>query len=180
MQSTTLVILAHPNMEKSIANKYISQLLEKENMVIRDLNQLYPDYKIDVKTEQEFLLNADTIIFQYPLFWYNVPSILKEWMDSVFTYGFAFGKGNYQLEGKKIVVSFTTGSSSKDYPEDVVEKIVFPFKGLAEYCKMKFVSAVYSHEMANYSDEAKEKSRTNAEIHAKKLIESLNKLETKN
>jgi putative NADPH-quinone reductase len=95
----------------------LANCLEKENVVVRNLNQLYPDYKIDVKTEQEFLLKADTIIFQYPLFWYNVPSILKEWMDSVFTYGFAFGKGNYQLEGKKIIVSFTTGSWSKDYPD---------------------------------------------------------------
>ena len=173
MQSTTLVILAHPNIEKSIANKHISQLLEKENVVVRNLNQLYPDNRIDVKTEQDFLLKADTIIFQYPLFWYNVPSILKEWIDSVFTYGFAFGKGNYQLEGKKIIVSFTTGSSNKDYPKEVVEKIVFPFKGLAEYCKMNYVTEVYSHEIANYSDEAKEKSRTYAEIHAKKLIDLL-------
>jgi hypothetical protein len=29
MQSTTLVILAHPNIDKSIANKHISQLLGK-------------------------------------------------------------------------------------------------------------------------------------------------------
>lgn len=173
MQSTTLVILAHPNMDKSIANKNISQLLEKENIVVRNLNQLYPDFKIDVKTEQEFLLKADTIIFQYPLFWYNVPSILKEWMDSVFTYGFAFGKGNFQLEGKKIIVSFTTGSSSKDYPEDVVEKIVFPFKGLANFCKMNYLTTIYSHEIANYSDEAKEKSVKIVEIHAKKLIDLL-------
>ena len=176
MQPKILMILAHPDFEKSLANKHIKNILEQQNNVeVRHLNQLYPNHKIDVQTEQEALKNADIIIFQYPLFWYSVPSILKEWIDSVFTYGFAFGKGNYQLEDKKIIVSFTTGSSNKDYPEDVVEKIVFPFKGLANFCKMNYLTTVYSHEIANYSDEAKEKSVKNAEIHAKKLIEEIKK-----
>lgn len=174
MQPKVLMILAHPDFEKSIANKHIKNKLEQQNNVeVRHLNELYPNHKIDVQTEQEALKKADVIIFQYPLFWYSVPSILKEWIDSVFTYGFAFGKGNYQLEGKKIIVSFTTGSSGKDYPEDVVEKIVFPFKGLANFCKMNYITTVYSHEIANYSDDAKEKSVKNAEIHAKKLIDLL-------
>ena len=174
MQPKVLMILAHPDFEKSLANKHIkNKLVQENNVEIRHLNELYPNHKIDVQTEQEALKKADVIIFQYPLFWYSVPSILKEWIDSVFTYGFAFGKGNYQLEGKKIIVSFTTGSSSKDYPEDVVEKIVFPFKGLANFCKMNYLTTIYSHEIANYSDEAKEKSVKNVEIHAKKLIELL-------
>lgn len=174
MQPKVLMILAHPDFEKSIANKQIKNKLAQENNVeIRHLNELYPNHKIDVQAEQAALGNADIIIFQYPLFWYSVPSILKEWIDSVFTYGFAFGKGNYQLEGKKIIVSFTTGSSSKDYPDEVVEKIVFPFKGLANFCKMNYITTVYSHEIANYSDDAKEKSVKNAEIHAKKLIDLL-------
>ena len=179
MQPKVLMILAHPDFEKSLANKQIKNKLAQENNVeIRHLNQLYPNHKINVQAEQEALKNADVIIFQYPLFWYSVPSILKEWIDSIFTYGFAFGKGNYQLEGKKIIVSFTTGSSSKDYPEDVVEKIVFPFKGLANFCKMNYITTVYSHEIANYSDEAKEKSVKNAEIHAKKLIEEIKEINT--
>lgn len=176
MSIKPLVILAHPNIEKSVANKHIIQFLRNENTIVRHLNLLYPNYKIDVKTEQEFLLKADTIIFQYPLFWYNVPSILKEWIDSVFTYGFAFGKENYQLEGKKIIVSFTTGSSGKDYPKEAIEKIIFPFKGLSEYCKMKYLGEVFSHEMGGYSAEAKQKTIINAEIHAKKLITLLNEI----
>lgn len=171
MQPNILIILAHPNIEKSIGNRHIVEIISKNKEVeVRYLNALYPDFIISVKAEQDALKKADVIIFQYPLFWYNVPGILKEWIDNVFTYGFAFGKGNYQLEGKKIIVSFTTGSSSKDYPEDVVEKIVFPFKGLANFCKMDYITTVYSHEIANYSDEAKGKSVKNAEIHAKKLM----------
>lgn len=172
MASNVLMILAHPNIEKSIANKYISNIInELHHTEIRNLNKLYPDFNIDVKSEQEALLKADVLIFQYPLFWYGVPSLLKEWIDSVFTYGFAFGKGNYKLEGKKIIVSFTTGSSNKDYPEDVIEKIVFPFKGLASYCKMEYLNTFISHEIGGYSEDSIQKSTTNADIHAKKILE---------
>ena len=50
---------------------------------MRDIFQLYPDYKIDVSAEQEALLRHDTIILQYPMFWFNMPAILKLWFDEV-------------------------------------------------------------------------------------------------
>ena len=38
----------------------------------------------DVKAELEKLDSADLVIFQYPLYWFNFPGILKGWMDRVF------------------------------------------------------------------------------------------------
>ena len=49
----------------------------------------------DVRAEQEKLLWADTIIFQFPLWWYAMPAILKGWVDRVFTYHFAYGVGEH-------------------------------------------------------------------------------------
>jgi len=49
----------------------------------------------DVLAEQEKLLWADTIIFQFPLWWYTMPAILKGWVDRVFTYHFAYGVGEH-------------------------------------------------------------------------------------
>ena len=92
------MILAHPNIEESIGNKIISNIIaQQKNTEVRHLDQLYPDFKIDIKTEQEALLSAETIVFQYPLFWYSTPAILKEWIDQVFQYGFAFGANSYNL-----------------------------------------------------------------------------------
>jgi len=171
-----LIILSHPDIQSSIGNKTISDNLNKlPNTEVRHIDSLYPDYKIDVKKEQEALKKADVIIFQYPLFWYNVPAMLKGWIDQVFTYGFAFGKDNYALEGKKIIVSFTTGTSVKDYPNEVTDKIIFPFKGLADFCKMEYLTEVISHEINNYSDEAVEKSKSFADLHAQKITELLTK-----
>ncbi|MBX2952814.1 MAG: NAD(P)H-dependent oxidoreductase [Leadbetterella sp.] len=65
-----LVILAHPNSDKSFANKTIIEELQKSDLEleIRTIHDLYPDYKIDVKAEQEALLRHQTIVFQYPFY----------------------------------------------------------------------------------------------------------------
>ena len=47
----------------------------------------------DAKTEIEKLLWADTLILQFPLWWFSMPAILKGWVDRVFAYGFAYGVG---------------------------------------------------------------------------------------
>lgn len=73
----------------------------------------------DVLAEQEKLLWADTIIFQFPLWWYTMPAILKGWVDRVFTYHFAYGVGEHSdtrygerfgegtLAGRKALLSVT-------------------------------------------------------------------------
>lgn len=38
----------------------------------------------DVKAEIEKLLWADTLILQFPLWWFTMPAILKGWVDRVF------------------------------------------------------------------------------------------------
>ena len=64
--------------------------------------KLYPDFKIDVKKEQEKLVKADSIILQFPMFWYNAPALMRQWFESVLEHGFAYGSKGKALEGKKI------------------------------------------------------------------------------
>jgi len=169
------MILAHPNIEESIGNKIISNIIaQQKNTEVRHLDQLYPDFKIDIKTEQEALLSAETIVFQYPLFWYSTPAILKEWIDQVFQYGFAFGANSYNLEGKKIILSFTIGSPTTDYPQDIIDKITFHLKGLSQYCKMDFLGVLFCNDINNYTDGAKEKAIDRSNSQAEKLIELIN------
>lgn len=168
------MILAHPVIEKSIGNKIISTNFSKEEHIeVRHLDELYPDFNIDVQIEQEALLAADTIVFQFPLFWYNMPAMLKHWIDKVFEYGFAFGKGS-KLAGKSVIVSFTIGSPVSLYPDEIVQKIVFPFKGLAEYCKLNYIGEIFCNDINGYSDEAKENAIDTSNKHAQKLLELIN------
>lgn len=165
------MILAHPQIEKSIGNKIISNYIAKEgNITVRHLDKLYPNFEIDVAAEQQALLNSETIIFQFPLFWYSIPALLKHWIDTVFLYGFAFGS-DAKLAEKKMIVSFTIGSPNKDYPAEVIQKITFPFQGLASYCKMEYIGALFCNDINGYSAAAHSKATAIAKKHAQQLIE---------
>ncbi|MFC9994203.1 NAD(P)H-dependent oxidoreductase [Nocardia sp. NPDC127526] len=96
----------------------------------------------DVRAEQEKLLWADTIIFQFPLWWYTMPAILKGWVDRVFTYRFAYGVGEHTetkygerygegtLAGKKALLSVTVGGPESHYAargiNGPIEDLLFP------------------------------------------------------
>jgi len=141
------MILAHPNMERSIANKIIAEEIGKlENVEIREIAKIYPDFKIDVEAEQQALLNADRIILQYPIYWYNMPPILKQWFDQVLTYGFAYGDNAYNLEGKELMASVTTGGPEEGYAGGILDsKVLFPIERTVDFCKMKYLTPIALH-----------------------------------
>ncbi|XP_025019629.1 ribosyldihydronicotinamide dehydrogenase [quinone] isoform X3 [Python bivittatus] len=43
----------------------------------------------DLIEEQRKVKEADLVIFQFPLYWFSMPAILKGWMDKVLVQGFA-------------------------------------------------------------------------------------------
>ncbi|MEU8896435.1 NAD(P)H-dependent oxidoreductase [Nocardia sp. NPDC048505] len=73
----------------------------------------------DVVRQQRLVLAADTVIVQFPLWWYGMPAILKGWFDRVFTNGFAFGVkdadgkvrkyGDGGLAGRRMLPIVTAG-----------------------------------------------------------------------
>lgn len=96
----------------------------------------------DVVAEQEKLLWADTIIFQFPLWWYAMPAILKGWVDRVFTYHFAYGVGEHSetrygdrfgegtLAGRRALLSVTAGGPRSHYADrginGPIDDLLFP------------------------------------------------------
>lgn len=89
----------------------------------------------DVKHEMDKVLWADTIIFNFPLWWFSVPAILKGWIDRVFAMGFSYGaeKGVYDagtFQDKTAFCTITTGGPEPAYgPEGkngILMDILFP------------------------------------------------------
>jgi hypothetical protein len=72
----------------------------------------------DVVVEQRLLVEHDTVVLQFPWYWYSVPGLLKEWIDQVLTYGFAYGSHGTALEGKPLQVVTTTGGPDVSYQPD--------------------------------------------------------------
>uniref|UniRef100_A0A8C6LEF8 Ribosyldihydronicotinamide dehydrogenase [quinone] n=2 Tax=Nothobranchius furzeri TaxID=105023 RepID=A0A8C6LEF8_NOTFU len=68
----------------------------------------------DITKEHAKIIEADLIIFQFPMYWFGLPAIMKGWIDRVLTNGFAFSTEQLYSQGvfkdKKTMLSFTTGS----------------------------------------------------------------------
>lgn len=180
-----LVILAHPNLDKSVANKTIIEELRKSNLQleIRNLQELYPDFKIDIQAEQQALLRHETIVFQYPFFWLNIPAILKQWFDNVFEYQFAYGSKGDKLKNKNFVSSFTIGS-----PENAYQTLgkhnfrVYEFcksiEQTAHYAQMNYTEPLYFYGASSTGKfNTEDDIKINAKKHANKLITKLQELE---
>lgn len=56
----------------------------------------------DIRAEQEKLDWADAVVFQFPLWWYGPPAILKGWIDRVFVEGYAYGVPDPQHPGRTL------------------------------------------------------------------------------
>lgn len=178
-----LIILAHPDFSQSVANKAVVEHLQNSglNLEIRDIAALYPDYRINPDAEQQALLRHRTAVFQYPLYWYSMPAILKQYFDRVFTYGFAYGTGGDSLKGKNFVPSITVGAPEEDYRADGSAHFrLYEFcKNLeqtAYYTQMNYIDPFYFHgtSPALYS---REEIRKRAQHSSQGLVDLLRELE---
>ena len=72
----------------------------------------------DVEAEIAKMEAADLMIWQFPLWWFSVPGILKGWVDKVFAFNRVYGRGHFYdkglYRGKRALLSLTTGGSGED------------------------------------------------------------------
>lgn len=176
------VILAHPRINQSYANKEIISQLNKQlpEAEIRDIAALYPNFKIDVKAEQKALEDSDVIVFQFPWWWYSSPAILKHYLDEVLEFGWAYGPNGSALVGKHLIVSTTAGGGDSFYKPGganhfYIDTLLSPFEETALKARMIWHRAIRSHDMAYvpgiYHSEKSVKARANQ--HADKLISEI-------
>jgi len=62
---------------------------------------------------------CDLMVWQFPLWWFGLPAILKGWVDRVFAMGRAYGGGRVYgtgpLRGRRALLSTTTGGPEAAY-----------------------------------------------------------------
>ena len=136
-----LIINGHPAPNASTANKHILETIAKAlpEAEVRTLAEVRGPAGFDVAAEQAALRRADVVVLQFPFCWYAVPAVVKDWIDHVFTHGFAYGSGGTALHGKRIVFSFTTGAEASGYVKDgpmgwPVEAFLPPLLQTARMC----------------------------------------------
>lgn len=114
--SPCLVVMAHPDLAHSRVTRRVVQALSAEPQVqVRDLYALYPDFWVDVDAERAALAAAELVLWLHPIHWYAMPALMKQWMDTVLGYGWAYGPGGTALAGKDLWLVASAGTSAEVY-----------------------------------------------------------------
>ena len=89
--------------------------LQIEEMHATEVN----GFSADVAAEMEKLEACDLMIWQFPLWWFGLPAVLKGWVDRVFAMGRVYGLGRLYdrgvFRGKRAMLSVTTGGPADAY-----------------------------------------------------------------
>jgi glutathione-regulated potassium-efflux system ancillary protein KefF len=158
MPNQILVIYAHPNAHLSRVNRQLADAARAiEGVQVHDLYDSYPDYYIDVAHEQSRAACADMIVFLHPIQWYSMPSLLKEWVDTVLLPGWAYGAGGEALKDKVYWLVASTGSGEHAYSADGPHGRPFadflaPFAQTAAICGMRWETPHILHGAHRVSD----------------------------
>ena len=132
---------------------------------VMELKNYYESGKLadDIKSEQEKLKWADFIIFQYPVWWFSVPAILKGWFDRVLATGFAWDFGKMYdmglLSGKRGMLSVTTGGPENIYAPDAphgwsIDQVLYPVNhGILYFCGIQTLPPFVAYAVFQVGDD---------------------------
>lgn len=160
----TLIVVGHPNLEKSRINKAWTKTLlnelDSKNFKIHILSESVLDHNsFDLKKEQELIEQYDRIILQFPLYWYMVPGIMKEWMDTVWCEGWAYGENGNKMENKLIELAVSCGAPKSVFDSTVSLETYLNFlHGTAGFVNAKSgkIFAIYGTEGVLTDEELQE------------------------
>jgi glutathione-regulated potassium-efflux system ancillary protein KefF len=149
---TVALIYAHPYAERSLANAELLKAIDDLHFIDRrSLYDLYPDSDIDADTERKRLAKVDLVVLQHPVYWYSMPSLLKQWIDEVFSLGWAYGQDGRALHGKQMLWVVTTGADERAYAPDgphghPFEVFTQPMRQTALFCGMEWLEPIIVHD----------------------------------
>lgn len=146
-----LVLLAHPALHRSRVNRPLAEAARcVRGVTVHDLYESYPDHDVDVAHEQALLLAHDVLVLQHPFYWYSTPSLVKEWIDLVLLFGWAYGPNGTALVGKTWLHAFSTGGPAHAYGPDghnrfTLRQLLTPLEQTARLCGMRFLPPFAVH-----------------------------------
>jgi putative NADPH-quinone reductase len=112
-------------------------------VTVVDLYAEYPMHHIDVLREQQRVEGYDVLIFQHPVYWFSAPSLVKEWVDRVVTFGWALGDSE-ALKGKIYLHAVTTAASHGVFAQEVTGRSALreqfhSYEAMAGLCGMRYL-----------------------------------------
>ena len=93
----------------------------------------------DIRAYQECILDCDVLTFFYPVWWNDMPAIMKGFIDRVFSKGFAYDydrNGSWgMLKTRKVLLVCTLGNKKSDTAPELEEAMRIKEKqGVFGFC----------------------------------------------
>ncbi len=119
----------------------------------------------DVETEIQKIEWCDLMIWQFPLWWFGLPAVLKGWVDRTFVMGRVYGMGKiYEtgaFQGKRALLSLTTGGPEQAYSKGGfngdIEAILKPIhRGMLRFTGFDVLAPHIVFGVAHMSDSERE------------------------
>ncbi|MGX6962912.1 NAD(P)H-dependent oxidoreductase [Vagococcus xieshaowenii] len=154
----TLIILSHPDVAGSTTQQFLMAATQTlENVTLHHLEKHYPTGKIDRVYEQALLAEHDRIIFQFPLYWYSSPSLLKEWQDVVLD-----EKKITDWQGKEFGIVVIAGVAKKEYQAGgreifTMDELMRPYQAIANKFKWQYLPIFGIYQFAYMTETCKQK-----------------------
>ncbi|MFB5676831.1 NAD(P)H oxidoreductase [Paenibacillus terreus] len=91
-------------------------------------------YTPEVVAEMERMKNHDALAFIFPIWWYNLPAMLKGYIDRVWNNGFAYGSN--KLHHKRVLWLGLGGAPQADFEKRQYDTMLSHLLNIAiaEYC----------------------------------------------
>jgi len=107
--------------------------------------------------EMDRIKSADLIIWQFPLWWFGLPAILKGYVDRVFAYGVFYGGGKvYEtgvLQGKQGLISMTTGGPRReDSTDDPVTEALAPIRRIQRFVGLESLEPYVTYSVSRQTE----------------------------
>lgn len=144
-----------PIFEKSDYPFYQDEIFSpgKANGMAVALDQL----PADVRREKERLTEAELIIFQFPVWWFSCPSMLHAYFERVLLPGWAYHTEKPALEGKKVLLSVTTGGKEEEYVPGIAgnlhQVLHHILVGTFAFMKMQVIEPIAVYNVIRSTDE---------------------------
>ena len=107
----------------AVSGRHNFTTVKDENYFKQQMEEMYATdtdgFAEDIANEIEKIEWCDLMIWQFPMWWFGLPGILKGWVDRVFAMGRTYGSdklyGNGVFKGKRALLSLTTGGPAPAY-----------------------------------------------------------------
>ncbi|MFD1410540.1 NAD(P)H-dependent oxidoreductase [Lapidilactobacillus gannanensis] len=157
----TLIIVAHPEVDNSPTQQFLQASLPVTNndaVTWHDLNAIFTETGWQRETELALLKKAERIIWQFPLYWYSAPAILKQWQDAIFT-----GEvSQYEfLAGKELGLVVSVGERLTSYQAGAREQftlseILRPYQAFAQKLDWRYLPPLVIEQFGYLTEPAKQ------------------------